>query len=217
MPGPILSTATQLESRNTDTMIARLRGIVYERNPDGIYIDVGGVGYRVGVSKHTITSIPDGDDDVTLFIHHHITEAGQSLYGFLRQEELSLFEELITVKSIGPKLALGILSGMGTSDLMEAIVRQDVAGLSRVPGIGKKTAERIILELRDRVDKKRNDISVPSGIPDADIAREAIAALEALGYRRGSMDQIVATILRSPDAPPTASDVIRQALKAAQS
>lgn len=197
-------------------MIARLRGIVYERGQDSICIDVGGVGYRVGVSKHTVQSLPDGDSEATIFIHHHITEVGQSLYGFLRQEELSLFEELITVKSIGPKLALGILSGMGTSDLMEAIVRQDVAGLSRVPGIGKKTAERIILELRDRVDKKRNDISVPSGIPDADIAREAIAALEALGYRRGSMDQIVATILRSPDAPPTASDVIRLALKASQ-
>jgi len=195
-------------------MIAILRGTLYERNPDKIIIDVNGVGYSVGVSRHTSQSLPEGDDTVTLFIHHHITEAGQSLYGFLKREDMALFEELITVKSIGPKLALGILSGMNTSELMEAIVRQDVAALSRVPGIGKKTAERIILELRDRVDKKRNDISVPFGTPDADIAREAIAALEALGYRRGSMDQIVSTILRSPDAPPTASDVIRMALKA---
>jgi holliday junction DNA helicase RuvA len=197
-------------------MIALLRGTLYERNADNVIIDVHGVGYSVGVSRHTSQSLPEGDDTVTLFIHHHITEAGQSLYGFLKREDMALFEELITVKSIGPKLALGILSGMNTSELMEAIVRQDVAALSRVPGIGKKTAERIILELRDRVDKKRNDISVPSGTPDADIAREAIAALEALGYRRGSMDQVVSTILRSPDAPPTASDVIRMALKAVQ-
>ncbi len=197
-------------------MIALLRGTLFEKNPDSIIIDVNGVGYSVGVSRHTSQSLPEGDEHVTLFIHHHITEAGQSLYGFLKREDMALFEELITVKSIGPKLALGILSGMGTSELMEAIVRQDVAALSRVPGIGKKTAERIILELRDRVDKKRNDISVPNGTPDADIAREAIAALEALGYRRGSMDQVVATILRSPDAPPTASDVIRLALKAVQ-
>jgi Holliday junction DNA helicase RuvA len=197
-------------------MIALLRGTLYERNPDNIIIDVNGVGYSVGVSRHTSQSLPEGDEPITLFIHHHITEAGQSLYGFLRREDMALFEELITVKSIGPKLALGILSGMNTSELMEAIVRQDVAALSRVPGIGKKTAERIILELRDRVDKKRNDISVPSGTPDADIAREAIAALEALGYRRGTMDQVVSTILRSPDAPPTASDVIRLALRAVQ-
>jgi Holliday junction DNA helicase RuvA len=197
-------------------MIALLRGTLYERNADNVIIDVHGVGYSVGVSRHTSQSLPEGDDTVTLFIHHHITEAGQSLYGFLKREDMALFEELITVKSIGPKLALGILSGMNTSELMEAIVRQDVVALSRVPGIGKKTAERIILELRDRVDKKRNDISVPSGTPDADIAREAIAALEALGYRRGSMDQVVSTILRSPDAPPTASDVIRMALKAVQ-
>jgi Holliday junction DNA helicase RuvA len=198
-------------------MIAFLRGTLFERNPDNVVIDVNGVGYLVGVSRHTSQSLPEGDEPVTLFIHHHITEAGQSLYGFLKREDMALFEELITVKSVGPKLALGILSGMNTPDLMEAIVRQDVAALSRVPGIGKKTAERIILELRDRVDKKRNDISVPSGTPDVDIAREAIAALEALGYRRGSMDQIVSTILRSPDAPPTASDVIRMALKVIQS
>jgi holliday junction DNA helicase RuvA len=195
-------------------MIALLRGTLYERNTDSIIVDVNGVGYSIGISRHTSQLLPEGDDTITLFIHHHITEAGQSLYGFLKREDMALFEELITVKSIGPKLALGILSGMNTSELIEAIVRQDVAALSRVPGIGKKTAERIILELRDRVDKKRNDISVPVGTPDADIAREAIAALEALGYRRGSMDQIVSTILRSPDAPPTASDVIRMALKA---
>jgi Holliday junction DNA helicase RuvA len=195
-------------------MIAILRGTLYERTADNIIIDVNGVGYSVGISRHTSQALPEGDETVTLFIHHHITEAGQSLYGFVKREDMALFEELITVKSIGPKLALGILSGMNTSDLMEAIVRQDVAALSRVPGIGKKTAERIILELRDRVDKKRNDISVPLGTPDADIAREAIAALESLGYRRGSMDQIVSTILRSPDAPSTASDVIRMALKA---
>ncbi len=197
-------------------MIAFLRGTLYERNPDKVIVDVNGVGYVVGVSRITSQSLPDGDEPVMLFIHHHITEAGQALYGFIRREDMALFEELITVKSVGPKLALGILSGMSTSDLMEAIVRQDVVGLSRIPGIGKKTAERIILELRDRVDKKRNDISVPSGTPDVDIAREAIAALEALGYRRGSMDQIVSTILRSPDAPPTASDVIRMALKSIQ-
>jgi Holliday junction DNA helicase RuvA len=132
-------------------MIALLRGTLYERNPDNIIVDVNGVGYSVGVSRHTSQSLPEGDEPITLFIHHHITEAGQSLYGFLRREDMALFEELITVKSIGPKLALGILSGMNTSELMEAIVLQDVAALSRVPGIGKKTAERIILELRDRV------------------------------------------------------------------
>src|SRR5690606_24335752 len=98
----------------------------------------------------------------------------------------------------------------------DAIVRQDVVGLSRVPGIGKKTAERIVLELRDRVEKKRGEVSVPSSMPGADLAREAIAALEALGYRKGSMDQVVSGILRGADAPTTASDVIRLALKATQ-
>lgn len=210
-------TAIHHGLQNTKTMIAFLKGVLCERNPDSVVVDVNGIGYLVGVSRQTSQSLPEGDEPVKLFIHHHITETGQSLYGFQKREDMALFEELITVKSIGPKLALGILSGMNTPDLMEAIIRQDVASLSRVPGIGKKTAERIILELRDRVDKKRNDISVPMGTPDADIAREAIAALEALGYRRGSMDHIVATILRSPDSPPTASDVIRLALQTKQS
>jgi len=198
-------------------MIAYLRGTLIEKSAESVILDVGGIGYRIGLSRHTLQRISDSDKEViTLFIHHHITEAGQSLFGFLSRDDQGLFEELITVKSIGPKLALGILSGMSTSDLMDAIIRQDAVALARVPGIGKKTAERIILELRDRIDKKSNDISVPSGLPGADLAREAIAALEALGYRRGSMDQVVSTILRSPDAPTTASDVIREALKKMQ-
>jgi len=199
-------------------MIAYLRGTLIENSTESVILDVNGVGYRIGLSRHTLQRITDnGDETITLFIHHHITEAGQSLFGFLSRDDQGLFEELITVKSIGPKLALGILSGMSTSDLMDAIVRQDAVALARVPGIGKKTAERIILELRDRIDKKSNDISVPSGLPGADLAREAIAALEALGYRRGSMDQVVSTILRSPNAPTSASEVIREALKNMQS
>lgn len=195
-------------------MIAYLRGTLIEKSTESVILDVNGVGYRIGLSRHTLQRITDsGDETITLFIHHHITEAGQSLFGFLSRDDQGLFEELITVKSIGPKLALGILSGMNTSDLMDAIIRQDAVALARVPGIGKKTAERIILELRDRIDKKSNDISVPSGLPGADLAREAIAALEALGYRRGSMDQVVSTILRSPNAPTSTSEVIREALK----
>jgi len=195
-------------------MIAYLRGTLIEKSTESVILDVNGVGYRIGLSRHTLQRISDsGDESITLFIHHHITEVGQSLFGFLSRDDQGLFEELITVKSIGPKLALGILSGMNTSDLMDAIIRQDAVALARVPGIGKKTAERIILELRDRIDKKSNDISVPSGLPGADLAREAIAALEALGYRRGSMDQVVSTILRSPNAPTSTSEVIREALK----
>ena len=195
-------------------MIAYLRGTLIEKSTESVILDVNGVGYRIGLSRHTLQRITDsGEETITMFIHHHITEAGQSLFGFLSRDDQSLFEELITVKSIGPKLALGILSGMNTSDLMDAIIRQDAVALARVPGIGKKTAERIILELRDRIDKKSNDISVPSGLLGADLAREAIAALEALGYRRGSMDQVVSTILRSPNAPTSTSEVIREALK----
>jgi len=132
------------------------------------------------------------------------------------REEQAVFEELITVKGIGPKLALGILSGMNAADLMDAIVRQDVLRLSGVPGIGKKTAERIVLELRDRVNKKRDGISLPAGLPGSTLAREAIAALEALGYKRNSVDSTVSAIMRSDNAPDSVSDLIKRALKEMQ-
>lgn len=197
-------------------MIAFLRGIVFDKNTDFLILDVHGVGYKVGVSHQSLQDIPETGKEISLLIHHHITEAGQSLFGFIRREEQAVFEELITVKGIGPKLALGILSGMNAGDLMDAIVRQDVLRLSGVPGIGKKTAERIVLELRDRVNKKRDGISLPAGLPGSTLAREAIAALEALGYKRNSVDSTVSAIMRSDDAPDTVSDLIKRALKEMQ-
>lgn len=197
-------------------MIAFLRGIVFDKNTDFLILDVHGVGYKVGVSHQSLQDIPETGKEISLLIHHHITEAGQSLFGFIRREEQALFEELITVKGIGPKLALGILSGMNAADLMDAIVRQDVLRLSGVPGIGKKTAERIVLELRDRVNKKRDGISLPAGLPGSTLAREAIAALEALGYKRNSVDSTVSAIMRSDNAPDSVSDLIKKALKEMQ-
>lgn len=194
-------------------MIARLKGILLEKFPDHLIIDVNGVGYRVGISLQTFQNLGDTGSELVLRIYHHITEVGQSLFGFLSDEDRALFEELITVKSIGPKMALGIQSGIPSADLIDAIIRQDTLSLSRVPGIGKKTAERIVLELRDRIDKKRSSVSVPNGTPAVDIAREALAALEALGYKKGSMDQVVSNLLRGENPPKTASDLIRAALQ----
>jgi holliday junction DNA helicase RuvA len=197
-------------------MIAFLRGKLFDNNTDFIILDVQGVGYKVGISRTTLQDLPEIGKEVGLLIHHHITESAQSLYGFLRREEQALFEELITVKSIGPKLALGILSGMNAADLMDAIVRQDVLRLSGVPGIGKKTAERIVLELRDRVNKKRDGISLPAGLPGSTLAREAIAALEALGYRRNSVESTISAIMRAENPPDNVSDLIKRALKEMQ-
>ncbi len=197
-------------------MIAFLRGNILDNNTDFIILDVQGVGYKVGISRTTLQDPPEVGKEISLLIHHHITESAQSLYGFIRREEQALFEELITVKSIGPKLALGILSGMNAADLMDAIIRQDVLRLSGVPGIGKKTAERIVLELRDRVNKKRDGIPLPAGLPGSSLAREAIAALEALGYRRNAVESTISTIMRGENAPDNVSDVIKRALKEMQ-
>ena len=197
-------------------MIAFLRGSIFDKQTDFLILDVQGVGYKVGVSHQSLQDIPETGKEITLLIHHHITEAGQSLYGFVRREEQALFEELITVKGIGPRLALGILSGMNAADLMDAIVRQDVLRLSGVPGIGKKTAERIVLELRDRVNKKRDSIQLPVGLPGSSLAREAIAALEALGYKRNTVDSTISALLRADDAPDNVSDLIKRALKEMQ-
>ena len=131
-------------------MIAFLKGFIEEKKSDSVLLDVQGVGYKVEVSGQTIDQLVSEGSEVKLLIYHHITDSDQRLFGFFSVNEKLLFEELITVKGVGPKLGLTILSGLPVSNLISAITSGDSAALSRVPGIGKKTAERIIVELREK-------------------------------------------------------------------
>lgn len=167
-------------------MIARLRGTVVAKSPASITLEVGGVGYEVHVPLSTYYQLPSGEVPVSLLIRTYVREDILALYGFLTAEEKALFEMLIGISGIGPKLAIGVLSGLSVSELIPAILRGDVGRLSSVPGIGKKTAERLVVELKDKVRKLSSEeklavVMTPLGY-DRNL-EEAISALINLGYK----------------------------------
>jgi Holliday junction DNA helicase RuvA len=151
-------------------MIALLRGLLIEKHPNQAIVETGGVGYDVIIPVSTFTRLPDAGAEVRLRIHTHVREDALALYGFLTQDEKALFEKLIGVSGIGPKLAVTILSGLAAADLIDAIRRSEVDRLVRIPGIGKKTAERMVLELRDKLPAAAGE--------EATAPREALSAID---------------------------------------
>lgn len=189
-------------------MIARLSGKVLEKYPNRVIIDVGGVGYDVLVPLSTFYGCGDPGAPIALRIHTHVREDQLALYGFATELELVMFDKLIAVSGIGPKLALSVLSGIEPRDLVGAIQRNDVARLTAIPGVGKKTAERICVELRDRLPKT---IDAAPASP-ADLLRDdLISALVNLGYHRQAIDKALDKQLGHDDA--RFEDVLRAALK----
>ena len=177
-------------------MIAGLRGRLEGKVPDALLIDVGGVIYRVGTSATTLRDIGDVGDDVKLKTHLFVREDQLTLYGFATDDELRLFETLIGVSGVGPRLACAILSHMETERLHEAIAAENADYLATVPGVGKKTAARLILELRGKLAPLGR--AATSGAPAVDT--EVVAALQALGYSAAEAHGAVATIARQSGA-----------------
>jgi Holliday junction DNA helicase RuvA len=168
-------------------MIGRLRGLLIECGPDRLLIDVGGVGYDAQISLATFYELPDAADQPTieLFIHTHVREDTLQLYGFSAVEERRAFEILIAISGVGPKLALAILSGIGVEELSACVDRKDQARLQRIPGVGKKTAERLMLELRDRLDSLVVGGPAKTAVrprSDEPAREDAMSALTNLGY-----------------------------------
>jgi len=167
-------------------MIAHLKGVLFKKTTQSIIIDVGGVGYEVSVPLSTFYSLPETDESISLQIHTHVKDDSLTLFGFNTSLEKALFLMLVSVSGIGPKLSVNILSGMGPQDLLEAIAQGDVMRLQAIPGIGKKTAERIALELKDRASKTLGEMDISpmpvSRVKDRAIIEDALSALMNLGY-----------------------------------
>ncbi|PWN05946.1 Holliday junction branch migration protein RuvA [Rhodohalobacter mucosus] len=192
-------------------MIAFLNGILHSKNEGELIIDVSGTGYRVEISNQTLGTLPEPGKELKILIYHHFTDSDQRLFGFATAKEKNLFEKLITVKGIGPKLGLTILSGMPAAGLMEAIVTQNTASLSGISGIGKKTAERMVLELKDKLFDESGPSVVTGSMQSRSKREEAVSALEALGFRKRDAEQAVQQIMAGgPDL--TISEVVKQAL-----
>jgi Holliday junction DNA helicase RuvA len=182
-------------------VIARLKGLLLEKSPNRVVVDVAGVGYDVLVPLSTFYGLGDPGSSVALRVHTHVREDVIALYGFSSALEQDLFERLISISGIGPKLALAVLSGIDPVELVRAIRLQDVARLTRIPGVGKKTAERIGLELKDRLPQAAASGAVPES-GDDEIRTDLVSALLNLGYNRAVADKAIDVALKkSPDAP----------------
>ena len=193
-------------------MIGRLRGILVYKHPPGLMIDVGGVGYELEAPMSTIYDLPEIGREVTLFTHHAVKEDSVALYGFLHEAERRLFRDLQKVTGIGAKIALAVLSGVSVDEFARLVQSSDVVALTRVPGIGKKTAERIVVELRDRVAGGPSSIGRGGGAVPNDPVSEASVALAALGYKPVEVSRMVA---QSSEQGDSAEAIIRKALKSA--
>jgi Holliday junction DNA helicase RuvA len=177
-------------------MIAQLRGVLLEKHPNQAIVETGGVGYDVTIPVSTFTHLPDVGAEIRLRIHTHVREDALALYGFLTQDEKALFEKLIAVSGIGPTLAVKILSGLAAPDLVNYIRRGEIDRLVRIPGIGKKTAERMVLELRDKLP------AVTGSGPDSTAAADALSPVD---------QDVLSALLNLGCARPQAEAAVRKA------
>jgi Holliday junction DNA helicase RuvA len=195
-------------------VIGRVVGTLVEKTPPELLVDVAGIGYEISASMTTIYELPQVGDQVVLFTHFLVKEDAHTLYGFIHKNERALFRILIKVNGIGPKMALAVLSSMSSEELISNVQESDVDALTRIPGVGKKTAERLIIELRDKLGQAaKNDLfSTPTVLRQiqADPRQEAEAALISLGYKPQEAAKAIAGV---PIDASNSEDVIKAALK----
>ena len=192
-------------------MIARLEGELLDKQAPCVLIDVNGVGYEVNVSLNTLVSLPEIGANLALLTHFVVREDAQTLYGFISSRERELFRALIKVNGVGPKMALGILSGMTVDEFSTAVFSEDIGLLVKLPGVGKKTAERLVIEMRDIIDSVGLTSTIDRNNENKDVRLEAEGALISLGYKQQDVSKIMSKLdLKSVS---TAEDIIRLALK----
>jgi holliday junction DNA helicase RuvA len=205
-------------------MIGSIRGILLEKQPPEVLIEAGGVGYEVQVPMTSFYQLPEVGQEVSLCVHFVVREDAQLLFGFANKQERAVFRELIKASGVGPKLALTILSGMNAAQFMQAVSMDDVTGLTKLPGVGKKTAERLVIELRDRLTKlsvaPSNTVAFGrvSSLPventflqNNDVKEDALSALVALGYKPAQGSKVINSVYKADMSSET---LIREALRA---
>ncbi len=200
-------------------MIAFVRGTLVEKKPAEVTVDVGGVGYRAFVPTSTLERLPAIGQEVKLLTYHHVREDAHQLFGFISPAERSTFEIMLGVTGIGPRLALAALSAMSPTDLRNHVVAGEIALLTGIPGVGRKTAERLIVELRDRfatldgLDAMAAEAGTATSTGDGAARADALAALEQLGFSRAGAEKALRTVLKKHPGATTADELVRRALR----
>jgi Holliday junction DNA helicase RuvA len=201
-------------------MIGRLKGILAEKRAPQVLIDCNGVGYEADVSMTTYYQLPETGEPISIWTHLLVKEDSHSLIGFTTEHERKLFRQLIRVNGVGPKMALTILSGINEREFALCVTQNDIVTLTRLPGVGKKTAERLIIEMRDKVEDLIAATHVGTDSGDAVVSAgrssksEALEALQSLGYKPGDAENMIRLAERDADADMSATTLIRKALQA---
>ncbi len=190
-------------------MIGRLTGVLLRKEPPALLLDVGGVGYELEAPMTTFYDLPAVGERVTLFTHLVVREDAHLLYGFSRESQRRLFRGLLKVNGVGPRVALAVLSGLSEEEFARCVLHEDLARLTQVPGIGRKTAERLVIEMRDKLAREPEG-DAPMSVAPADPVSEAVSALVALGYKPNEASRAVRAL---PSKGLKAEEIIRQALK----
>ena len=194
-------------------MIAHLKGQLAYKSPEYTIVDVNGVGYQVFTPLSTYYALPNLGQTVSLRVHTRVREDELKLFGFLTEEEQTIFQKLITINKVGPRLALGILSGMSPADLFSAVMNNDIARLSTIPGVGKKTAERLTLEMKDKL----ADLALamdhqPESARAEGFYDDALSALVNLGYKKPEAEKALKTIYNQNGKDASLEDLIKESL-----
>lgn len=192
-------------------MIAWLKGELLEKQAPSLVLNVNGVGYELEAPMSTFYELPSVGETTAVFVHMVVREDAQLLFGFTSKQQREMFRSLIRVNGVGPKVALAVLSTLSAQELMQCMANEDVAQLCRVPGIGKKTAQRLVVEMKDRLEKEFGDVAIQDSTGEAhsNNTRDAIDALVALGYKNADAGRVV----KSFDASLSSEELIRQALR----
>jgi Holliday junction DNA helicase RuvA len=192
-------------------MIGYLKGILIEKKPNTVLLDVHGVGYMVNIPVSTFYDLPDEGNELSLFIYTHVREDVLALFGFRTTREKLLFEKLISVSNVGPKMAISFLSGMTAEELIPAIQRQDLVKLTSIPGVGRKTAERVCLELREQIPSLLSEVAQPEA--EKPVREDLISALVNLGYHRSVAERTVKTVLDQVTSDASFEVLLRSSLQ----
>jgi Holliday junction DNA helicase RuvA len=196
-------------------VIGRIRGVLVDKKPPEIQIDVAGICYEVQVPMSTLYQLPELGKEITLHTHFVVREDAQLLYGFFEEKDKSMFRSLIKINGVGPKMALGILSSMEANEFVRAVRSNDINAIVKMPGIGKKTAERLLIEMRDRLkdwDGEEGGIQVPVSA-GASITSDAETALISLGYKPQQAAHAIAAVLKTNPEIQGSEELIRHSLK----